>query len=364
MVKKIWKAGPVFTFLFLFSFTITFCIAYYGMSLKGQLQAVEQTAKEMDYGYRGDFYVDNFTGGAGIDLPGLDTGIICYMVGAGYEDIVDIKSVYVIMEMNEPMLEPLAEGEGFVKGKEYTMPQCVCGMAWRKYIREEEGKQLLSISEQDCEVAGILKPNGYEDSDWRLFLYGPSMQAEFMDKLFGAEYTFLVDYRAAQENSSEVEKFNNWVLNNFDNPLVCPNMEMVDGEIDLDYKALMSVYQAFFVFMSVFCFFDSAFLTYVWCTQKLRENMVKRVFGFSMARIWLEGILELVTYEAVSLLLSGIFCILVETVKGNTAVFLYTWQHGAALMGTVVFLFTIPLSLINILYLRKIKPAEALKAEE
>lgn len=364
MVKKIWKAGPVFTFLFLFSFTITFCIAYYGMSLKGQLQEVEQTATEMDYGYRGDFYVDNFTGGAGIDLPGLDTGIICYMVGAGYEDIVDKKSVYVIMEMNEPMLEPLAEGEGVVKGKEYTMPQCVCGMAWMKYIREAEGKQFLSISEHDCEVAGILKPNGYEDSDWRLFLYGPSMQAEFMDELFGSEYSFLVDYRAAQEDGREIEKFNEWVQNNFERPAVCRGMEIVDGGIDLNFKLLMTVYQAFFVFMTAFCFFDCAFLTYVWCTQKLRENMIKRVVGFSMTRIWLDGILELVTYEAVSLLLSGIFCILVETVRGSTAVFLYTWQRGAVLMGAVVLLFTIPLSLINILYLQKIKPAETLKAEE
>lgn len=92
--------------------------------------------------------------------------------------------------------------------------------------------------------------------------------------------------------------------------------------------------------------------------------MIKRVFGFQLSRIWLEGFLEMMAYEAVSLLLAGIFCLMYEVVRGNAAVFLHTWKHGAGLMGTVIIFFTIPLSIINILYLRKIKPADTLKAAE
>lgn len=364
MAKRIWKASPVFTFLFLLSFTLTFGIAYYGMSLKGQLQTVGQTAIEMDYGYRGSFYVDNSTGGAGIALPELDTGIICYMVGMGCEDIVVKRSIYVIMEMNEPMLEPLAEGDGFAMEKNYGSPQCVCSMAWKKYVREDGDKKILSLNGRDCEVAGILEPNDYANSDWRLFLYGPSLPEEFMEGLFGTHCTFLVDYRSAAGNSADIEKFNNWVLENFQGTEVCPGMEEVDGSMDSDFKYSMSIYRVFFMFLMVFCFFDCAFLTYVWCTQKLRENMIKRVFGFSMVKIWLEGILELVSYEVVSLLLAGIFCLVFEAARGKIAAFFLTWKEGAGLMGTVVLLFTIPLSLINILYLQKIKPADTLKAAE
>lgn len=257
MVKRMLRANPVFTFLFLLSFTLTFCIAYYGMSLKGRLQQAEQTGKEMDYGYRGSFMVDEPAGPVGIDMPGLDSGIICYMVGLDDGDIVDWKSVYVVAEMNDPMLEPLAEGEGFVKGKEYSMSQCVCGPAWTKYIKEDGGRKLLSVRGWDCEVAGILKTNGGADSDWRLFLYGPSMQPEFTEELFGMEYSFLVDYRTEREDSADIEKFGEWVFESFPNgegPQTVPDMEKVDGTIDLGFKALMSVYQKFFVFLMVFCF--------------------------------------------------------------------------------------------------------------
>ncbi|MCM1237181.1 MAG: hypothetical protein NC489_44495 [Ruminococcus flavefaciens] len=367
MLRRMLRANPVFTFLFLFSFTLTFCIAYYGMSLKGQLEAVENTAEEMDYGYRGSFMVDEPEGPAGIAMPGLGTGIICYMVGIGDGDIVDWKSVYVVAEMNDPMLEPMAEGDGFVPGKEYGMPQCVCGRAWEKYIREEGGRKLLSVRGWDCEVAGILEPNGGADSDWRLFLYGPSMQLEFTEELFGMEFSFLVDYRTEQAGSADIEKFEEWVFESFpkgEGPLFYPDMETVDGSINGDFKSIMSVYQKFFMFLMIFCFFDCAYLTYVWCTQRLRENMVKRVFGFSMGWIWLEGVQETVAYEAVSLLLASALCIIVEAIRGNMEGFLLTWKHGAGLMGMTIFLFTVPLSAINILYLRKIKPADTLKAAE
>lgn len=362
MVKRMWKATSVYTYLFLLSFTLTFGIAYYGMSLEGRLKQMEQLAGEADYGYRNSFYVFGTTD---TRLPGLDSGIICYMTDVFYEDIVERKSAYVVMEMNDILLEPLAEGEGFVAGKEYGMPQCICGRAWQKYMEETGEKRIISLNGRNCEVAGILEPNGYEDSDWRLFLYEPSLQHEFVEELFGMGDGFLVDYRTKEpEGSADTVKFTDWIRESFQSAEPVPNMDQVDGSINMEFKALMSGYRIYFVFLIVFCFFDCAFLTYVWCMQRLRENMLKRVFGFSMGRIWLEGMLETVAYEAASLLLASVFCFIGEAVRGNMAGFFLTWKYGAGLMGLIVLLFTLPLSVINILYLEKVGPADTLKAVE
>jgi len=57
MWKRMWMANRIYTFLFWISFTVTFCIAYYGMYLKSQMQQVSTTVEQMDYEYWGSYSV-------------------------------------------------------------------------------------------------------------------------------------------------------------------------------------------------------------------------------------------------------------------------------------------------------------------
>lgn len=92
--------------------------------------------------------------------------------------------------------------------------------------------------------------------------------------------------------------------------------------------------------------------------------MLKRAFGFFMVRIWLEGILETAIYEAVSVLLADILCLVYEVMRRNVAGFFAAWKYGARTLGVAVLSLTLLIGAVDILYLQRLRPADALKAEE
>lgn len=369
MFKRIWKVNLIFTFLFLLSFSLTFCIVYYGMLLKSQLRITSYTAEQSGYEYRGYYSVlwsDEIDNRLDNDLPELNQGILSYGVLVCGEDIVGVKPAYIIMEMKGNLMEPLERGDYFNEQKEYDRPQCIVGDAWLGDIKKDGELEVVRINGYDCEVSGILKPNTFEGSDERIFLYGPSMQEEFLMDLISMEESMSVDYRIPEHaDRGQIKKYVDWINSRaFETAEEVPYMNEVDGGVSAAFQEVMPMYNKFFKFMLTFCFINCAFLTYVWCTKNLQQNMVKRVFGFGLPFIWLDGFKEIALYEAVSILISSIICLLIETLRGHAMNFFITWKHGVGIMAAVVLAFTFLLSMVNILYLRKLTPADTLKATE
>lgn len=369
MFKRMWKANRIFTLLFLISFSLTFGIVYYGMYLRSQVLQTDQTAEQMDYSYRG-FYMVMWAGNVqdrlDVKLPELTQGILSYHLLVYGEDIVGVKSAYVVMDMQENFLEPLEQGEYFKEGKKYDMPQCIIGDAWLENAKRDGPRTTISISGHDCEVTGILAPNTFTGSDDRIFLYGPSLTQEFLGELVNINQGMEVDYRIpVSADEEQIKRFKDWLEGGiFESTDEFPYMDGIDGGVTKGFQDVMPMYNAFFMFMVVFCFINCAFLTCVWCTKKLQENMIKRVFGFGMMQIWLEGFLEIALYEGVSIIISSIICLFIEAMRGRAMNFFITWRYGIGIMVAVLLLFTFILSIINISYLNKMKPADTLKATE
>ncbi len=369
MYKRMWKANLVFTFLFLLTFSLTFGMVYYGMYLKSQIQQTGHTAEQVDYAYNNCYLVfwkDNVSNKLGIKLPELSQGVLSYDVLVHGADVVGVKSAYVVMEMYEDIMEPLEEGAYFRNAGSFKMPQCIVGDAWLKYAEKNNGMTTVCINGHDCIVSGVLKSNTFKGGDERIFLYGPSMPEEFLDGLLKMSESMSVDYRISEHADQEqIKIFEDWVHSGiFENIEENSNIYTVDGGVTTEFKEVMPVYEKFFKLMLAFCFINCAFLTYVWCTKNLQQNMVKRVFGFALPSIWLDGFKEIALYEAVSILISSIICLLIETLRGNAMNFFITWKHGVGIMAAVVLAFTFLLSMVNILYLRKLTPADTLKATE
>jgi hypothetical protein len=369
MWKRMWKANRIFSFLFLLSFTVTFCIVYYGMFLGSQLRQADAAAAQIDYAYRGYYSViwsENVKDRLAVELPELEQGILSYRVSVDDgKDIVGVRQAYIVMEENEDLMEPLAEGTYFTGEKETAYPQCIVGDAWLQDAKQEGNTVLISVDGYDCQVVGVLKPNTFRGSDERLFLDGQSMPQEFLSELVNMNESMEIDYRIAEDpDSGQVEKYEEWIGSKLFSDRDSMEMEEVDGGVDMEFQAVMPMYNRFFWFMVFFCFVNCAFLTYVWCVKKKQENMIKRVFGFSMPAIWLEGLKELILYEALSLILSGVICLLIEICRGDAGEFLVTWRDSAWIMICVLLGFTFLLSIINIFYIRKINPAYTLKASE
>lgn len=369
MFKRMWKANQVFTFLFLLSFSLTFSIVYYGMFLKSQLRIVNQTAERINYAYRG-YYSCMWDGDTsdriGVELPELGQGILSYVVNVCGEDAVGVRSAYVVMDMKENLMEPLERGEYFQTEREYDKPQCIVGDAWLQDVEQKETREVICISGYDCEVTGVLKPNGFVGFDQRIFLYGPSMSREFLEDLICMNESMSVDYRIPEDvDSGQIVKYEKWLQSGiFEGTEEIPGMDEVDGGVSAAFQEIVPMYNKFFVFMMSFCFVNCVFLTYVWCAKKVKENMLKRVFGFSTAGIWLDGFKEIAIYEVISVLISSVICMVIETFRGNTLNFFVTWKYGVGIMVTVLLLFTFLLSMVNVFYLKKLKPADTLKAGE
>lgn len=369
MWKRMWKANLIFTFLFWLSFSLTFCIVYYGMFLKSQIQQVNTTAEQMNYEYRGYYSVtwsDDIADRLGIKPPELNQGILSYRLSVNNgEDIVGVKSAYLVMEMYENLMEPLEEGTYFVEEEEYDYPQCIVGDAWLKYAEENGGTTLINVNGYNCKVTGIFKSNTLAGSDDRIYLYGPSMSRDFLEDLIWMNESMSVDYRVLKNvDYEQVEKYKSWLDSGIFEDVQEDDMEMVDGGVTGEFTAVIPVYNKFFIFMMVFCFANCAFLTYVWCSRKVQENMIKRVFGFNIIRIWWDGLKEIALYEGISIITSSMICMVIEICRGNVANFFTTWKYGVGVMVTVLLIFTFFLSLINVLYLKKLKPADTLKAVE
>lgn len=369
MVKRMWKANRIFTFLFWISFTVTFCIVYYGMFLGSQIQQTDATADQMKYEYRG-YYMVAWTEDTGsrmdIELPELNQGILSYslLVHNG-EDIVGVKSAYVVMEMYEDLLEPLKEGTYFKAEETYDYPQCIVGDAWLASAKKDGGTTIVNINGYECQAVGILNPNTFEGSDERVYLYGPSMSREFLEELIAMNETMSVDYRIAENADPEqIEIYKTWLNSDIFESAEEMNMEEIDGGVNLEFAEVMPLYRKFFVFMMLFCFVNCAFLTYVWGTKKVQENMIKRVFGYDWDRIWWDGFKEIVVYEGISIITSSVICIVIEACRGNVLSFFTTWKYGVRIMAVVLLLFTLLLSMIYVSYVNKRKPADTLKAAE
>jgi hypothetical protein len=269
------------------------------------------------------------------------------------------------MEMYEDFLEPLQEGTYFKTEEEYQYPQCVIGDAWLKYARQEDDVKIVNINGYDCQVMGTLMSNTLEGSDERIFLYGPSMSQDFMDELIGLEESMSVDYRISdQADAEQIATYHEWLNSGIFESVEENDLSEVDGCVDTEFDTIMPIYNKFFIAIIVFCFVNCAFLTYIWCIKKLQENMTKRVFGFSIIRIWWDGLKEIVLYEGISIVISSVICMMIEVCRKNIAQFYITWKDGVGIMVFVLLVFTFLLSMINIFYIRKIKPADTLKATE
>lgn len=368
MYKRMWKANRIFTFLFLLSFSLTFCIVYYGMFLKSQIEQMGNAVEKTDYEYRSWYSVawaKDIHDRAQIKLPELKQGILLYAVLVHEKDIVGVKSASVVMEMNENLMEPLEHGTYFQQDKEYERPQCIVGDAWLLNAKKDGDTTLLNLNGYDCEVTGILKSNTFEGSDERIFLYGPSMPGEFLEKLILITQSMSVDYRISEHADSEqIKIYEDWIHSGIFENTEKEEFEDTYGSGILIYREVTPVYNKFFIAMVAFCFANCAFLTYVWCSKKVQENMLKRVFGFNVVRIWWDGVKEIALYEAVSVLISSMICMGIEACRDNALNFFVTWKYGVGIMGTVLFLFTFLLGMINIFYLEKLKPADVLKTTE
>ena len=369
MFKRMWKANRIFTFLFLITFSLTFCIVYYGMYLKSQIQRTAQTAEQMDYAYRGYYLVTwgkDVEDRLGVRLPELEQGILSYVVNVYGEDVVGVRSAYVVMEMKENLMEPLERGGYFQEKQEYDRPQCIVGDAWLQYAEKDRETMIVRVNGYDCEVAGVLKSNTFDGSDERMFLYGASMPGEFLKDLICMEESMSVDYRiSGSADGRQIEKYGTWIQSGiFESPEEDVGMHAVDGGVTTEFTEVMPMYNIFFRLMVVFCFINCVFLTYVWCTKKMQENMIKRVCGFGMVQVWLEGFWEILLYEGISILISSIMCLFIEAVRGKAVNFFITWRYGIGIMVAVLLLFTFLLSMVNVFYLKKLKPADTLKATE
>lgn len=369
MWKRMWMANRIYTFLFWISFTVTFCIAYYGMYLKSQMQQVSTTVEQMDYEYWGSysvFWSEDIDDRLGAGLPELEQGIFSYslLVDNG-QDIVGVRSCYVVMEMYEDFLEPLKKGIYFTEEEEYDYPQCVVGDAWLKSAEKDRGKTIVNINGYACEAVGILQSNTFEGSDERVFLYGPSMSQEFLEALIGRNQSMSVDYRVSENADPEqIKSYETWLNSGIFEEVEENPLELIDGEVSTEFAQVTPTFNKFFVFMMLFCFVNCAFLTYVWGTKKVQENMIKRVFGFDWDRIWWDGFKEIVVYEGISIITSSVICIVIEACRGNVRSFFTTWKYGVRIMVVVLLLFTLLLSMIHVSYVNKRKPADTLKAAE
>ena len=369
MCKRMWRANLIFTFLFLLSFSMTFCIVYYGMYLKTQIMHTGSVAEQMNYAYRGcysAFWKEEAGVRSRIKLPETEQGILSYRGQVCGEDVIGTRSAYVIMEMHEELLEPLQKGTYFRETESYDMPQCIIGDAWIKESVKDGDTVFVRVNGFECEVSGVLESNTFAGSDERLFLYGPSLQREFLEELICMEQAISVDYRISRHaDSGEIKKYEDWLYSGiFEEVEELPDMNRIDGGVDQAFQDVIPMYNAFFKCMLVFCSINCAFLTCVWCSRKVQENMIKRVYGFNTARIWWDGFKEIALYEIISILISSAICMVIEVFKGNALNFFVTWKYGVGIIVTVLMLLTFLLSMINVFYLKRLKPADTLKATE
>ncbi|MCM1234832.1 MAG: hypothetical protein NC489_32415 [Ruminococcus flavefaciens] len=369
MLKRIVKADRVFSFLFLLAFTMTFCAAYFGMTLERGLHRAGEAVGQANYGYC-ELYDARWEYGIGskadIKLPKLNNGNLMYGVLASGEDIIRRVQVHVVMEMNEIPLEPLDQGEWFMPDGRYDMPQCVCGWAWMRNARTEGDKEVLTVNGRSCEVVGILKPNGFADSDERMYLYGPDLPEEFLEELIGMEEFVWLDYRTAgRPDENDLKKLDEFVHSGVfaGEPEKNPD-GMWNSREDSEFISLMPLIRKFFLAVLAFSFLVCIFLSWIWCRYRARQNMLKRVFGFSVVRIWIGGLPEIIVYEVVSLLLAAVLCFLYEVVRGNMAGFFEAWKYGAGLLGTAAVLLILLIAVVNILCMQRIRPADALRVDE
>jgi hypothetical protein len=323
----------------------------------------------MKYEYRETYSVlwkNDVSNRTDIALPELNQGILSYWVSVNNgEDIIGIKSAYIVMEMYEDFLEPLKEGTYFMEKEVYDYSQCVVGDAWLKYATQEGDTTLINVSGYPCEVMGILKSNTLAGSDERIFLYGPSMPSDFLDDAMGIEESMSVDYRISEKaDTDQIEKYKTWLNSGIFESIEDNDLSFIDGDVNIEFASIMPIYNKLFVAIMIFCFVNCAFLTYVWCVKKVQENMTKRVFGFSVMRIWWDGLKELALYEGISIITSSVICLVIELFRGDAGNFFVTWKDGVGIMAEVLLLYTLLLSMINVFYIRKIKPADTMKAAE
>jgi len=246
-----------------------------------------------------------------------------------------------------------------------THPQCVVGDAWLKSAEKDRGKTIVNINGYACEAVGILQSNTFEGSDERVFLYGPSMSQEFLEALIGRNQSMSVDYRVSENADPEqIKSYETWLNSGIFEEVEENPLELIDGEVSTEFAQVTPTFNKFFVFMMLFCFVNCAFLTYVWGTKKVQENMIKRVFGYDWDRIWWDGFKEIVVYEGISIITSSVICIVIEACRGNVLSFFTTWKYGVRIMAVVLLLFTLLLSMIYVSYVNKRKPADTLKAAE
>lgn len=369
MIKRMWRANKIFTLLFGLSFTMSFCIVYFGMVLKCQSQMADNVGSQMNYEYRG-YYSANWCSSvskrAEIELPNLEQGILSYHVSIDNgEDVVGKKSAYIILQNHEDLQEPLSEGHYFEQKSSSEYPQCIVGDYWLKFSIKDEDRKLLNIHGYMCEIVGVLQSNTFWGSDERCFLYGDSMPESFMEELIGMNQSIEIDYRiSANVDESQVERYENWLQSGSFEDVDEMYMDDVDGGISYEFVSLIPSYRLFYRILLGFSFINCTFLTYVWGIKKTQENMIKRVWGFRMVDIWKDGFIEILLYQVMALLVSNVICLAIEWSQGQVSDYFVTLKSGSVNMMMILIVFSFLLSTIHVFTVRKMNPAETLKAVE
>lgn len=368
MLRRMWKTNVITSVLFMISFTVSFLLIYYGMSLLRQFEQIREV-REASFCQDSVLYQGSMTesllSSPDLPIPKLNDGTFFLEKWLPIGDsVVSRYETRLILSENEPPAEPLAEGTYTVLD-DSGYAQCVIGDAWASRVYKQDGKDLILVYGEECQAIGILKSDTFAGGDKRLFLFWSTMPDDFRLRCLAFSSDTGFHYRSREKLSEEDREAvflfakQSTTSDTFfeDEPMA----DMWDDDAGYELLPTISLYKKICLFLISFCLINCAALSFVWGIKHSYEYMVKLTYGFGRIHIYFDILKQLLTYEgcAAAIALGG--CLCYELIRGSGNVFFQTLSYGAAAGIGGFIVFSLIASVMPMFIVLRLKPSNVLK---